>query len=138
MRKNSKAHQERSVGSTVRVLLLITLLLVVGLLLLSPGLALFLFGISSSAEHRTFVTASVLVPTIIGAILIVAFIVHALRKKNPLLDLRLFANRTLSISVITMVLFMVAFFGAALLFPQYFIGVRGESTLTAGLLLARA
>ena len=98
-----------------------------------------LFGhalVEHGAEHRTFVTASVLVPTIIGALLIVAFIVHALRKKNPLLDLRLFANRTLSISVITMVLFMVAFFGAALLFPQYFIGVRGESTLTAGLLLA--
>ncbi|ANY22107.1 DHA2 family efflux MFS transporter permease subunit [Gordonia terrae] len=109
---------------------------VVGLLLLSPGLALFLFGISSSAEHRTFVTASVLVPTIVGAILIGAFIFHALRKKNPLLDLRLFANRTLSISVVTMVLFMIAFFGAALLFPQYFIGVRGESTLAAGLLLA--
>ena len=109
---------------------------VVGLLLLSPGLALFLFGISSSAEHRTFVTASVLIPTIIGAILIVAFIFHALRAKKPLLDLRLFANRTLSVAVVTMVLFMIAFFGAALLFPQYFIGVRGESTLTAGLLLA--
>ncbi|MHC3002831.1 DHA2 family efflux MFS transporter permease subunit [Gordonia sp. GN26] len=109
---------------------------VVGLLLLSPGLALFLFGISSSAEHRTFVTGSVLVPTIIGALLIAAFIFHALRAKKPLLDLRLFKNKTLSIAVATMVLFMIAFFGAALLFPQYFIGVRGESTLTAGLLLA--
>ncbi len=77
-----------------------------------------------------------LIPTIIGAILIVAFIAHALRKKNPLLDLKLFKNRTLSIAVLTMVLFMIAFFGAALLFPQYFIGVRGESTLAAGLLLA--
>ncbi len=77
-----------------------------------------------------------LIPTIIGAILIVAFIFHALRKKNPLLDLKLFKNRTLSIAVLTMVLFMIAFFGAALLFPQYFIGVRGESTLAAGLLLA--
>lgn len=38
MRKNSKAHQERPVGSTVRVLLLITLLLVVGLLLLAAML----------------------------------------------------------------------------------------------------
>ncbi|MCH5645427.1 MULTISPECIES: DHA2 family efflux MFS transporter permease subunit [unclassified Gordonia (in: high G+C Gram-positive bacteria)] len=109
---------------------------IVGLLLLSPGLALFLFGISSSAEHRTFLTPTVLIPAIIGAILIVAFIWHALRAKNPLLDLRLFRNRTLSISVVTMTLFMIAFFGASLLFPQYFIGVRGESTLTAGLLLA--
>ncbi len=109
---------------------------VVGLLLLSPGLALFLFGVSSSTEHRTFMTAGVLIPAIIGAVLIAGFIWHALHTDKPLLDLRLFRNRTLSIAVITMTLFMIAFFGAALLFPQYFIGVRGESTLTAGLLLA--
>ena len=108
----------------------------VGLLLLSPGLALFLYGISSSAEAGTFISAKVLVPAVIGAVLIVAFIWHALRSDNPLLDLRLFKNRTLAISVIAMTLFMIAFFGASLLYPQYFIGVRGESTLAAGLLLA--
>lgn len=73
---------------------------------------------------------------IVGALLIAGFIFHALRAKNPLLDLRLFKNRTLTIAVITMTLFMIAFFGASLLYPQYFIGVRGESTLMAGLLLA--
>lgn len=31
---------------------------------------------------------------------------------------------------------MIAFFGASLLYPQYFIAVRGETTLAAGLLLA--
>jgi EmrB/QacA subfamily drug resistance transporter len=108
----------------------------VGLLLLSPGLALFLFGISSSAEHRTFLTGSVLIPAIIGAVLIATFIWHAFHSDKPLLDLRLFKNRTLTIAVITMTLFMIAFFGASLLYPQYFIGVRGESTLAAGLLLA--
>lgn len=108
----------------------------VGLLLLSPGLALFLFGISSSAEHKTFNNTGVYLPMIIGAVLIIAFIWHALRSKMPLLDLRLFKNRTLAVSVITMVFFMVAFFGASLLYPQYFITVRGETTLMAGLLLA--
>lgn len=108
----------------------------IGLALLSPGLALFLYGVSSSAEAGTFISAKVLVPAIIGAVLIAGFIWHALRSDKPLLDLRLFRNRTLSVSVISMVFFMVAFFGAALLFPQYFIGVRGQSTLGAGLLLA--
>ncbi|MFT3660125.1 MAG: DHA2 family efflux MFS transporter permease subunit [Gordonia sp. (in: high G+C Gram-positive bacteria)] len=107
-----------------------------GLALLSPGLALFLFGVSSSAEHKTFNHTGVYIPMIIGAVLIVGFVAHALRSKKPLLDLRLFKNRTLAISVITMVTFMVAFFGASLLYPQYFITVRGESTLIAGLLLA--
>jgi MFS family permease len=35
-----------------------------------------------------------------------------------------------------MSLFAIAFFGASLLFPSYFLQVRGESTLDAGLLLA--
>ena len=35
-----------------------------------------------------------------------------------------------------MSLFAIAFFGAGLLFPLYFLQVRGESTLDAGLLLA--
>ncbi len=110
---------------------------IVGLLLLSPGLALFLYGFSSSTSAGTFLDKSVLIPAIVGAVLIAAFIWHALHKKGkPLLDLRLFRNRTLSISVVTMSVFMIAFFGASLLYPQYFIAVRGETTLAAGLLLA--
>lgn len=108
----------------------------IGLLLLSPGLALFLFGISSSTEEGTFMTPKVLIPAVIGLILVIGFVFHALRARNPLLDLRLFTNGTLSMSVITMTLFMIAFFGAMLLFPQYYIGVRGETTLLTGLLIA--
>ncbi|MFT4043690.1 MAG: DHA2 family efflux MFS transporter permease subunit [Gordonia sp. (in: high G+C Gram-positive bacteria)] len=109
---------------------------IIGLLLLSPGLALFLYGISSSTDSGTFITTKVLVPSIVGAVLIIVFIWHALRAHNPLLDLRLFRNHTLRTAVITATFFMTAFFGASLLYPQYFIGVRGESTLAAGLLLA--
>ncbi|MGB3304024.1 DHA2 family efflux MFS transporter permease subunit [Gordonia sp. (in: high G+C Gram-positive bacteria)] len=107
-----------------------------GLLMLSPGLALFLFGVSSSADERTFNAPRVYIPMIIGAALIATFVWHALRTKHPLLDLRLFRNPTLRIAIITMSLFAIAFFGASLLYPQYFIVVRGETTLMAGLLLA--
>ena len=110
----------------------------VGLLLLSPGLAVFLYGVSSSSAAGTFLTARVLIPTLVGIVLIGAFIAHALRGRTatPLIDLRLFRNRTLTWSMLSMTLFIVAFFGAALLFPQYYIGVRGQSTFAAGLLLA--
>ena len=107
-----------------------------GLLLLSPGLALFLYGISLSAEHGNFTDTPVWLSASIGLLLMIAFVFHALRHKNPLLDLRLFKNSKLSMAVITMTFFMIAFLGAALLFPQYYIGVRGESTLMTGLLLA--
>ena len=108
----------------------------VGMLLLSPGLALFLYGISSSPETGTLLAAKVLVPAVIGLLLVVGFILHALRTTHPLIDLHLFKNRQLTVAVLTMSLFAIAFFGASLLFPSYFLQVRGESTLAAGLLLA--
>ncbi|MEQ4305943.1 DHA2 family efflux MFS transporter permease subunit [Plantactinospora sp. B6F1] len=107
-----------------------------GMLLLSPGLALFLYGVSSIPEAGTVAAAKVLVPAIIGLVLILAFVLHALRKHHPLIDLGLFKNRNLTISVVTMTLFTVAFMGAMLLLPSYFLQVRGEDTLNAGLLLA--
>jgi predicted MFS family arabinose efflux permease len=62
----------------------------------------------------------------------------ALAKRNihPLVELRLFKNRNLTVAIIAMTLFAIAFFGASLLFPLYFIQVRGEGTLATGWLLA--
>ncbi|MFD1825278.1 DHA2 family efflux MFS transporter permease subunit [Mumia zhuanghuii] len=109
---------------------------VVGMLLLSPGLALFLFGVSSIPEKGTFADPRVWVSMLVGALLMLAFVWHSFRPEHPLLDLRLFRNRELTISVIVMFLFVAAFFGSLLLVPTYFQQVRGESTLNAGLLVA--
>jgi len=108
----------------------------VGMLLLSPGLASFLYGVSSIPETRTVASGKVLVPALIGLALVGGFVYHALRKDHPLIDLSLFRNRNLTIAVITMTLFSIAFMGAMLLFPSYFLQVRGEPTLSTGLLLA--
>ncbi len=108
----------------------------IGMLLMSPGLALFLYGVSSIPETGTVAATKVLVPAIIGALLIVAFVFYSFKPKHPLLDLRLFKNRQLTITTIVMFLFAGAFFGALLLVPTYFQQVRGESVLKAGLLVA--
>src|SRR3954451_655492 len=75
---------------------------------------------------------------VVGLALIVAFVPWALRKHNihPLVQLRLFSNRYMTIAVITMALFAMAFFGASLLFTLYFQQVRGESPLSSGWLVA--
>ncbi|GAA4747100.1 MFS transporter [Nocardioides endophyticus] len=110
----------------------------VGMLLLSPGLALFLYGVSSIPETGTVLATKVLVTAAIGLVLVVLFVLRSLFRspEHPLMDLHLFRNRSLSVAVVAMSLFAIAFFGASLLFPQYFLLVRGESTLDAGLLLA--
>jgi EmrB/QacA subfamily drug resistance transporter len=110
----------------------------VGMLLLSPGLALFLYGVSSIPEAGTVWDTKVLTTAAIGLALVVVFVLRTLFRspEHPLMDLQLFRNRALSVSVIAMSLFAIAFFGASLLFPSYFLQVRDETTLRAGLLLA--
>jgi EmrB/QacA subfamily drug resistance transporter len=108
----------------------------VGMMLLSPGLATLLFGVSSIPGEGTVDSARVLIPGAIGIVLVAAFVYHAFRPAHPLIDLRLFKNRQLTVSTICMFLFAVAFFGAGLLIPSYFLQVRGENTLHAGLLVA--
>ncbi|MGB7817760.1 MAG: DHA2 family efflux MFS transporter permease subunit [Ornithinibacter sp.] len=108
----------------------------VGMALMSPGLALFLYGISSIPGEGTIASAKVLLPGIIGLAMVAAFVVYSFKPKHPLLDLRLFANRNLTVSVITMFLFAAAFFGGLLLVPTYFQQVRGESPVDAGWLMA--
>jgi EmrB/QacA subfamily drug resistance transporter len=108
-----------------------------GMALMSPGLALFLFGVSSlPTEGGDFTAPRVWVSMLVGVLLMLAFVWHSFRPEHPLLDLRLFHNRNLTLSVITMFMFAAAFFGGLLLVPTYFQQIRGESTLDAGLLVA--
>ncbi len=110
---------------------------VVGMLLMSPGLALFLYGVSSlPGEGGDFGSPHVWVPALAGLLLMATFVWWSFRPEHPLLDLRLLTNRNLAISLITMFLFAGAFFGGLLLVPTYFQQIRGESTLHAGLLVA--
>jgi len=106
----------------------------IGMALLSPGLALFLFGVSSIPQENTVAAARVLIPGIIGLALVVAFVWWAGRPEHPLIDLRLLKDRNMAVAVITLTLFAVSFFGAMLLFPSYWLQVRGQDTLHAGLL----
>jgi len=108
----------------------------VGMALMSPGLALFLYGISSIPGEGTFFSSKVIIPGTLGLLMVAGFVVWSFRPAHPLLDLRLFKNRNLTVSTITMFLFAAAFFGGLLLVPTYFQQVRGESALSAGWLMA--
>jgi EmrB/QacA subfamily drug resistance transporter len=107
-----------------------------GLLLLSPGLAALIYSLSELGDQGGLLHPAVLVPLIGGALLLVAFAVHALRADEPLVDLRLFRVRSFSAAGVMMFLSGLASFGALLLLPLYYQQLRGESVLTAGLLMA--
>lgn len=108
----------------------------IGMLLMSPGLASLLYGISSIPEAGTFWAKKVTIPAVVGLLMLISFAFYSFRPKHPLLDLRLFRNRNLTIATVTMFIFAASFFGGLLLLPTYFQQVRGQSTLHAGLLIA--
>ncbi|HEU5023714.1 MAG TPA: DHA2 family efflux MFS transporter permease subunit [Spirillospora sp.] len=107
-----------------------------GLILLSPGLAALIYGLAKGAEMKDFTKPEGLIPTVIGAVLVVGFVFRALNAKSPLIDLRLLKRRSVLAASGTMVLFMAAFMGAMLLLPLYYQTVRGQGALHSGLLLA--
>jgi EmrB/QacA subfamily drug resistance transporter len=107
-----------------------------GLVLLSPGLAAIIYGLAESGSSGGFGSAQVLVPILAGALVLATFVWHALRLSYPLIDLRLFKNRTFTVSTITLVLVVISVFGGMLLLPLYLQVVRGESAMDTGLLLA--
>jgi EmrB/QacA subfamily drug resistance transporter len=106
-----------------------------GLLLLSPGLGLVVFGLSEVATHGA-VTVERLAPVVFGLALVAGFVVHAWRTPAPLVDVRLFAGRGFAAAGATVFLVGGALFGALLLLPLYFQIARGQSPLQAGLLMA--
>ncbi|ACL16232.1 DHA2 family efflux MFS transporter permease subunit [Methanosphaerula palustris] len=109
---------------------------IIGILLVSPGFALLIYGISQISSHGGFTSSAVLIPLVIGLLLMVAFIVYALRTKNaPVIDVRLFKSRNFSASTALLFLSGIITNGAMLLLPLYYQQVRGESVLFAGLLL---
>ncbi|MEU6719252.1 DHA2 family efflux MFS transporter permease subunit [Nonomuraea sp. NPDC046802] len=105
---------------------------VLGLALLSPGLAALVYGLTEVGN-----AASPLHPALwIGVVLIAAFVVRALRVPGALVDLRLFGDRTFASAVAALVCYSAATFGVTVLVPLYSQLARGGSALDAGLLLA--
>ena len=107
-----------------------------GLLMLSPGLAAFVYGLAETSSSGGLGATKAWLPMLVGATLIGTFVVHAARSAWPLIDVKLFKDRTMSAASLTSFSFAMAMFGAMFLLPLYYQVVRGQSALDAGLLLA--
>ena len=67
--------------------------------------------------------------------LIAAFVLHARRSENPLIDVNIFKDRVVAASAATTFLFGAAFFGSLLLLALYFQVARDHSAFGTGLIL---
>jgi EmrB/QacA subfamily drug resistance transporter len=107
-----------------------------GLALMATGLPLLTYGLAEIGTTGSFTATKVVIPILGGIALIAAFAMHALRIKNPLLDLRLYKRATFSSASFAMFCLGAALFGGMILLPLYWQGIRHESVVDTGLLTA--
>ena len=107
-----------------------------GLLLMATGLPLLTYGLAEIGATGKFTSPKVVYPIIASIFLIGGFIWHALRIRNPLLDLRLYRKPTFSSASFAMFCLGAALFGGMILLPLYWQGIRHESVVDTGLLTA--
>lgn len=109
---------------------------VLGLALLSPGFAALVYGFTTAAHSGDVSSPEVLVAFVAGVVLLVGYVVHALRTTvTPLIDLRMFGRRGFTMAVITMFFVGAVANTLLLLTPLYYQQSRGFGALHAGLLL---
>ncbi|WP_328747012.1 multidrug efflux MFS transporter [Streptomyces sp. NBC_00285] len=111
----------------------------VGMLLLSPGIAAVVYGLtqlSGSDGLAGLAGLRVAGPLLAGVALLAGYVLWALRHgPDALLDIRLLRHRALASSSALVFLTGAALYGTMLLLPLYWQQVRGESALNAALLL---
>ena len=107
-----------------------------GLLLMVVGVPAIVYGLAEIGETNGFTSVKVIGPIIAGAVLVVLFVLHALRARRPLLNVRLYKKPTFWTASVAMFFVAAALFGGMILLPLYWQSVRGESVIVTGLLTA--
>jgi DHA2 family multidrug resistance protein-like MFS transporter len=104
-----------------------------GLLISFTGLVLFVYGIIHASQTLTFLTPSVLIPMILGAIVLAVFVITEARSDHRSFDVTLFKNRGYAVSLTAVTLAFFAMNGITFTLPFFLQTLRGYSTLQAGL-----
>lgn len=105
-----------------------------GAALLSPGLAVLVYGLTELAEGRAVAAAT---GVSAGVLMLAAFVAHGLRTRTtPLIDPRLFTRPPFGAAALSLVVLGASVFGTTFLLPLYFQTGRGLTAWEAGLLLA--
>jgi EmrB/QacA subfamily drug resistance transporter len=105
---------------------------IAGFVLSGGSLALILFSISRAPRHG-WTSAGVVLPLIVGAVLFVAMIYVEMNKEEPMLKLRLFANRLFRSTTVAWFMATAGLLGMLFLLPLYLQQLRGFSALETGL-----
>ncbi|WP_406380501.1 MFS transporter [Streptomyces sp. NBC_01618] len=108
---------------------------VLGALMAAAGVLGVVLGVKRAGTGEGLLSPATLVPLLIGAVLLIAFVRRQKRRAYPLIDIGMFARPTFSTAVGCIVLAMLALVGLELIAVQYLQLVLGLSPLETGLRL---
>ena len=103
-------------------------------ILSSIGFGGLLYGVSE-ASSRGWGDTVVIISLIVATVSVVAFILYSLKRKDPLLEIRVFKNLNFSYTSIVSIVLQISLFGAMILLPIFLQTVRGFTPMQAGLLI---
>ena len=104
-----------------------------GFLLSAVGFSALLLALSD-AETDGWTSPSILIRLAIGTVCLVAWVWVELTDKQPLLELRLFKNRTFALAMLVNFVLTVGMFGGQLLLPVFLQSYRGLGAAETGLI----
>ena len=106
-----------------------------------PGQLVFMTAVGAFAfaviegSRAGWLSAEILTLFVVAGAALAAFIFCERRNADPMMDLKLFGNRTYSLAIITIFAALFAVYGMLLVITQYMQNVRGFSPTDAGFLL---
>src|SRR5262245_24470359 len=108
----------------------------IGIGLLALGIGSLQFVLDKGQQDDWFESNLIASLTVIAAVALVVFIVHALRTEHPVLDLSVFKDRTYSTGVLLMTVLGFVLYGSLVLLPIFLQTVLGYPALQAGVAMA--
>ena len=106
---------------------------VIGAIVAALGVLGIVLGVKRIGSGAAVVGPTTLLPIVLGVLLLILFVRRQRRRKDPLIDVRLFARPAFGTSVGCIVLAMLALVGLQLIAVQYLQLVLGLSPLQTGL-----
>lgn len=107
-----------------------------GIGMLAVGIATLQIVLDKGQEKDWFGTTWITVLTVISAAVLLAFLIYELHIQHPVVNLRVFTNRTYSTGVFLMALLGVGLYGTTVLIPLVLQTLLGYPALQAGVAMA--
>ncbi len=104
----------------------------VGFALVALGLGCLELTLDRGLREDWFASSTIVATTAIAVTSLVALVIWELNHKDPIVNLRLFANRNFTITVMVMLVIGVVLYGSTQLIPQFLQQVLGYTATQAG------